>query len=45
MDYPESNIIKYVTLHPYKFKSLQDLKKAKWYLDRLIEEVELEENK
>ena len=40
MDYPESNIIKYVTRHPYKGKSLQDLKKARWYLDRLIEEVE-----
>ena len=25
MDYPESNIIKYVTRHPYKGKSLQDL--------------------
>jgi hypothetical protein len=40
MDYPESNIIKYVTRHPYKGKSLEDLKKAKWYLNRLIEEVE-----
>ena len=28
MDYPESNIIKYVTRHPYKGKSLQDLKKS-----------------
>ena len=36
MDYPESNIIKYVTRHPYKGKSLQDLKK-------LIKEVEQEE--
>ena len=43
MDYPESNIIKYVTRHPYKGKSLQDLKKARWYLDRLIEEVEEKE--
>ena len=40
MDYPESNIIKYVTRHPYKGKSLEDLKKARWYLDKLIEEVE-----
>ena len=44
MDYPESNIIKYVTRHPYKGKSLQDLKKARWYLDRLIQEVEAKEN-
>ena len=43
MDYPESNIIKYVTRHPYKGKSLQDLKKARWYLDRLIQEVEAKE--
>ena len=40
MDYPESNIIKYVTRHPYKGKSLQDLKKARWYLEKLIQEVE-----
>jgi hypothetical protein len=40
MDYPESNIIKYVTRHPYKGKSLEDLKKARWYLDKLIKEVE-----
>ena len=39
MDYPESNIIKYVTRHPYKGKSLEDLKKARWYLNRLIEVV------
>jgi hypothetical protein len=45
MDYPESNIIKYVTRHPYKGKSLEDLKKARWYLDRLIEEIEIEEGK
>ena len=45
MDYPESNIIKYVTRHPYKGKSLQDLKKARWYLDRLIQEVEAKEDK
>ena len=40
MDYPESNIIKYVTRHPYKGKSLEDLKKARWYLEKLIKEVE-----
>lgn len=44
MDYPESNIIKYVTRHPYKGKSLQDLKKARWYLEKLIQEVEANES-
>ena len=44
MDYPESNIIKYVSRHPYKGKSLEDLKKARWYLDKLIEEVEKKES-
>ena len=43
MDYPESNIIKYVQRHPYKGQSLKDLKKARWYLDKLIEEVEEQE--
>ena len=45
MGYPESNIIKYVTRHPYKGKSLEDLKKARWYLDKLIEEVEHKQEK
>ena len=40
MGYPESNVVKYVTRHPHKGKSLQDLKKARWYLDQLIKEVE-----
>jgi len=42
MDYPESNIVKYVTRHPYKGQSLRDLKKARWYLNKLIQEVENE---
>ncbi len=40
MGYPESNIIKYVTRHPYKGQSLEDLQKAQWYLEKLIKEVE-----
>ena len=36
MNYLEGNLVKYVTR--YKFKNgLEDLLKAKWYLDRLIE--------
>ena len=39
MNYLESNIIKYVTR--YKDKGgLEDLKKAEWYLTRLIKEME-----
>ena len=37
MDYIEGNLVKYVTR--YKFKNgLEDLLKARWYLDRLIED-------
>ena len=39
MNYLEGNIIKYVTR--YKDKGgLEDLKKAEWYLTRLIQETE-----
>jgi hypothetical protein len=34
------NIIKYVSRHEYKKEPLEDLKKAKWYLDRLIRKYE-----
>jgi hypothetical protein len=38
MDYMQGNVIKYVTR--YKMKNgLEDLKKAQWYLNRLIQEV------
>tara|TARA_R100001594_G_scaffold150644_1_gene213041 strand:- start:4748 stop:4975 length:228 start_codon:yes stop_codon:yes gene_type:complete len=40
MDYVRGNIIKYVTRFPYKGTALQDLKKAQWYLEYLIKEVE-----
>jgi glutamate mutase epsilon subunit len=37
MNYLEGNLVKYVTR--YKFKNgLEDLLKARWYLDRLIED-------
>jgi len=44
MGYAEGNIIKYVSRHKYKGKALQDLKKARWYLDRLILELEAKED-
>ena len=37
MDYKEGNIIKYVSRYKYK-NGVEDLLKAKWYLDRLLEE-------
>ena len=42
MNFLEGNIIKYVT--PYKDKNgIEDLKKAKWYLDKLIKQKEKNE--
>ena len=38
--YLAGNVIKYVSRYRYKGKPLEDLKKAAWYLDRLIQEVE-----
>ena len=38
MDYVRGNIIKYITRFPYIGTPLQDLKKAKWYLEYLIKE-------
>ena len=39
MGYNEGCIIKYVTRYKYK-NGLEDLKKAQWYLDRLIKKEE-----
>jgi hypothetical protein len=39
MDFTEGNIIKYVSRYKYK-KGLQDLYKARWYLDYLIKRLE-----
>tara|TARA_R110000765_G_scaffold241137_2_gene343367 strand:+ start:328 stop:558 length:231 start_codon:yes stop_codon:yes gene_type:complete len=36
-NYLQGNIIKYIWRHKYK-NGVEDLRKAKWYLDRLIEE-------
>jgi len=40
MDYVRGNIIKYITRYPYKGTALEDLKKAKWYLEYLIKGIE-----
>lgn len=42
LDYKEGNVIKYVCRYKYK-NGLQDLKKAQWYLNRLINEMETKE--
>lgn len=41
MGFTQGNVIKYVTRYPFK-NGLEDLKKAQWYLQKLIIE---EENK
>lgn len=42
MDFDTGNVIKYVTRAPYKNNKLEDLKKARWYLNKSIEEAEKE---
>ena len=42
-DFRLANVIKYVCRCEYKGKKLEDLKKAAWYLVRVIEELETEE--
>jgi len=37
--YLQGNIMKYLWRFDYKDKPLEDLQKARWYLDKLIEEV------
>jgi|TARA_R110000744_G_scaffold169083_1_gene286889 hypothetical protein len=36
------NAFKYLWRWPYKSKPLEDLKKCRWYLDRLIQNIEKE---
>ena len=37
--YLQGNVMKYLWRFDYKDKPLEDLQKAQWYLDKLIEEV------
>ena len=37
LDFNAGNVVKYVARHQHKAEPLEDLKKARWYLDRLIE--------
>jgi hypothetical protein len=38
--YLRLTVLKYLSRSEYKGKSLEDYKKAKWFLDRLIKELE-----
>tara|TARA_B100000287_G_scaffold59951_1_gene52486 strand:+ start:163 stop:393 length:231 start_codon:yes stop_codon:yes gene_type:complete len=42
MDFNTGNVIKYVSRHKLKNKPLEDLKKAKWYIERLIKNIKKE---
>ena len=37
--YLKGNVLKYVSRYKFKGEPLEDLKKANWYLNRLIKEV------
>lgn len=40
MDFLSGNIVKYICRAPYKDSYLEDLHKARWYLERLIKRAE-----
>lgn len=42
LNFAEGNVIKYVVRAPFKETRVKDLKKARWYLDKLIEAAENE---
>lgn len=44
LDFRYGNVIKYTCRAPYKGHNLDDLLKAKWYLERLIREEERKHN-
>jgi Protein of unknwon function (DUF3310) len=40
LDFAIGNVVKYVARAPYKNSKLEDLKKARWYLNKAIEREE-----
>lgn len=40
LSFAEGNVVKYVVRAPYKSRTVEDLKKARWYLDQLIKKAE-----
>jgi hypothetical protein len=45
LGFREGNIVKYACRYQFKGKPLEDLKKARFYLDHLIKEEETKQNK
>lgn len=45
LDFYKGNVVKYVLRSGKKDKEIQDLKKAHWYLTRLISNIENKESK
>jgi len=43
LGFNDGNAVKYIARHEHKGKALEDLKKARWYIDRLIEKYTQEE--
>lgn len=42
LPYHLGNVVKYVARHEHKGRPIEDLKKARWYLDRYINKLECE---
>lgn len=42
LGYHDGNAVKYILRHRHKGKPVEDLKKAIWYLNRLIQKIEQE---
>ena len=42
LDFTEGNVVKYLARSKYKENRIEDLKKARWYLDYLINQLEKE---
>lgn len=42
LDFTEGNVVKYLARSKYKESRIEDLKKARWYLDYLINQLEKE---
>jgi len=40
LNFNEGNVLKYLARHKYKSNPLEDLKKARWYLNRIISNLE-----
>jgi len=43
LGYLKANVVKYMWRYDYKGKPLEDLKKAQWYLDKLIYHISIQE--